>query len=104
MRKITADAVRAFRNKQPFKRGNTKVRVFPDDSVALYLHGNMLAQYINNELWINDGGWQSNTTKERLNGLPNVRVHQKNFQWYLNDREWDGSWVNMTSYLATGWR
>ena len=104
MRKITADAVRAFRNRQSFKRGNTQVRVFPDDSVALYLHGNMLAQYINNELWINDGGWQSNTTKERLNGLPNVRVHQKNFQWYLNDREWNGSWVNMTSYLATGWR
>ena len=103
MRKITQDPIRAFRNRQPFKRGNTQVRVF-DDSVALYLHGNMLAQYINNELWINDGGWQSNTTKERLNGLPNVKVHQKNFQWYLNDREWDGSWVNMTSYLATGWR
>ena len=103
MRKITQDAIRAFSNRQPFKRGNTQVKVF-DDSVALYLHGNMLAQYINNELWINDGGWQSNTTKERLNGLPNVKVHQKNFQWYLNDREWDGSWVNMTSYLATGWR
>tara|TARA_R100001510_G_C7521294_1_gene116684 strand:+ start:76 stop:363 length:288 start_codon:yes stop_codon:yes gene_type:complete len=93
MRKITADAVRAFRNRQTFKRGNTQVKVF-DNSVALYLHGNMIAEYAaDGALYINDGGWQSNTTKERLNGLPNVRIHQKNFQWYLNDKAWSGEWT-----------
>ena len=93
MRKITADAVRAFRNRQTFKRGNTEVKVF-DNSVALYLHGNMLAEYaVDGGLYINDGGWQSNTTKERLNGLPNVSIHQKNFQWYLNGEAWTGDWT-----------
>jgi hypothetical protein len=93
MRKITADAVRAFRNRQTFKRGNTEVRVF-DNSVALYLHGNMLAEYaVDGALYINDGGWQSNTTKERLNGLPNVHIQQKNFQWFLNGEAWTGDWT-----------
>ena len=90
MRKITADAIRALRNRQTFKRGNTQVKVF-DNSVALYLHGNMIAEYAaDGALYINDGGWQSNTTKERLNGLPNVSIHQKNFQWYLNGEAWTG--------------
>ena len=93
MRKITADAIRAFRNRQTFKRGNTEVKVF-DNSVALYLHGNMIAEYAaDGALYIRDGGWQSNTTKERLNGLPNVSIHQKDFQWYLNGEEWSGEWT-----------
>jgi hypothetical protein len=93
MRKITQDAIRAFRNRQTFKRGNTEVKVF-DNSAAIYLHGNMLAEYVaDGGLWINDGGWQSNTTKERLNGLPNVSIQQKNFQWYLNGEAWNGDWT-----------
>ena len=84
MRKITADAIRAFRYRQTFKRGNTEVKVF-DNSVALFLHGNIIAEYAaDGGLYIRDGGWQSNTTKERLNGLPNVHIYQKDFQWYLN--------------------
>ena len=93
MRKITADAIRAFRNRQSFKRGNTEVKVF-DNSVALFLHGNMIAEYAaDGALYIRDGGWQSNTTKERLNGLPNVYINQKDFQWYLNGEAWSGEWT-----------
>ncbi len=93
MRKITADAIRAFRNRQTFKRGNTEVKVY-DNSVALFLHGNIIAEYAaDGALYIRDGGWQSNTTKERLNGLPNVYIHQKNFQWYLNGEAWSGDWT-----------
>ena len=101
MRKITADATRAFRNRQKFKRGNTEVKVF-DNSVALYLHGNMLAEYINNELWINDGGWQSNTTKERLNGLSGVHVVQRDYDWYLNGKYWTGVRVNVREWDLDG--
>jgi hypothetical protein len=54
----------------------------------------MIAEYATDgALYISDGGWQSNTTKERLNGLPNVSVHQKNFQWYLNGEAWTGNWT-----------
>jgi len=93
MRKITQDAIRAFRNGNNFKRGNTEVRIL-DNSRQLRLHGNVIAEYVaDGGLWISSGGWQSNTTKERLNGLPNVHIHQKNFQWFLNGEAWDGEFI-----------
>ena len=54
----------------------------------------MIAEYTaDGALYIRDGGWQSNTTKERLNGLPNVYINQKDFQWYLNGEAWSGEWT-----------
>ena len=90
MRKITRDSVNAFLNRQTFKRQNMEVTSF-DDSFYLKLHGNTIAVlHGDGTLMITDAGWQSNTTKERLNGLPNVNIHQKNFVWYLNGEEWNG--------------
>ena len=40
-------------------------------------------------------GWFSNTTKERLNGLPNVNIYQKNFEWFLNGKKWDGNLIDI---------
>ena len=37
----------------------------------------------------------SRTTMDRLNGLPNVNIHQKNFQWFLNGEEWDGQFIKV---------
>ena len=91
MRKITRDSVNAFLNRQTFKRQNMEVTSF-DDSFYLKLHGNTIAVlHGDGTLMITDAGWQTNTTKERLNGLPNVNIHQKNFVWYLNGEEWDGN-------------
>lgn len=103
MRKITEDAIRAFRNGQRFKRGNTQVFVEGADyknilhlARILCLHGNIIAEMDNNgDLWINDGGWQSVTTKERLNGFPSVNIVQKNFQWFLNGEAWDGGRIRV---------
>jgi len=47
-------------------------------------------------LSVSNAGWASNTTKERLNGLPGVRVNQKNWNWYLNGQEWDGGWKRIS--------
>jgi hypothetical protein len=58
----------------------------------LKLHGNKIAALeADGKMWVSSAGWRSNTTKERLNGLPGVRVNQKNYQWYLNGQPWDGS-------------
>ena len=96
MRQITQDAIRAFRNNRKFKRGNTEVKVLPNSNYReLCLHGNIIAVANNFELFIRDGGWQSNTTKERLNGFPNVSIHQKNFQWFLNGEAWDGQLIKV---------
>lgn len=90
-RKITAEAVRNFLDGVPFKKSNTEV-VREGTIYYLKLFGNKIAA-INNkyELWISNAGWDSNTTKERLNGLPGVHVRQIKGIWYLNDLQWDGS-------------
>jgi len=97
MKKITRDSVDAFMNARPFRKDNTEVTVL-DNVTILKLFGNEIAYRYNDPertLSVTNAGWFSNTTKERLNGIPNVRIHQKNFNWYLNDKEWDGKLIDV---------
>tara|TARA_Y100000004_G_scaffold90317_1_gene101272 strand:- start:806 stop:1135 length:330 start_codon:yes stop_codon:yes gene_type:complete len=92
MRQITKDSINAFMNAKTFKRQNMEVKVLPNVTI-LYLHNNAIAYKYNDPertLTITNCGWFSNTTKERLNALPNVHIQQKNFVWYLNGKEWNG--------------
>ena len=95
MRKITEDAIRAFRNNQNFKRGNTWVQCVIGRRF-LHLHDNVIAEMTNNgELFITAAGWHTVTTKERLNGFPSVNIVQKNFRWFLNGIAWDGDSIQV---------
>lgn len=101
-RKITTDAINAFMSVKTFNRDNTSVEVRPfksetESSVILKLHGNVIARRLvgSNSIEVCDGNYQSNTTKERLNGLPGVQVNQRKGVWYLNGKEWDGSWTSV---------
>ena len=92
MRTITKKAVVKFLNAEPFNSGNTSVKIFPNVSV-LVLFGNEIAYKYNNlekTLAITTCGYKTNTTKERLNALPNVHIQVKKGVWYLNSLEWDG--------------
>lgn len=94
MRKITNNVTTAFENNRPFKSGNDEVRV-SKDSTQMLLHGNLIAEKVKGVLFISNCGWQTNTTKERLNGLNGVRIQQIKGVWYLFDktgigRPWDG--------------
>lgn len=89
MRLITQKSVQAFRNNVNFSQSNTKVEIVGNET-RLYLFDNLIAKRNENGLFVTNAGWKSRTTKERLNGLPNVSIHQKNGLWYLNDKEWDG--------------
>ena len=95
MRKITKEAVSKFLSREPFRKSNMSV----EESYGLYklkLHGNTIATIDElGVLSVSNAGWASNTTKERLNGLPNVRINQKKFQWYLNGNEWNGEWTRI---------
>ena len=100
MRKITQEAINAFIAGVNFNKSNTNVERSPlGEVVVLKLHGNAIARYsegdYNNTLEVCDGGWSSNTTKERLNGLLGVSVNQKSFVWYLNGMEWNGNWTKV---------
>lgn len=92
MRKITKESVDAFMNAQPFKKDNMVIEVQPNVTI-MYLFGNIIAYKYNDPektISITNAGWQSNTTKERLNAIPGVRINQKNWEWYLNGNKWDG--------------
>lgn len=97
MRKVTQNAVNAFMKGQTFKSSNTEVEVLPNVTV-LKLHGNAIAYLYNDPkrtLSITSAGWQTATTKERLNAIPGVNIHQKNRQWYLNGAQWDGKLIDI---------
>ena len=89
MRKITKLTTSAFFRGQNLSLSNTKV-VSSEDYSKLYLHDNLIAvlDRKQNLLSLSDCGWQSNTTKERLNGLLEELgkgIYQKNWTWYVID-------------------
>lgn len=91
--KITQLAVSAFLSNTNFKLSNTEVYSVNqrgETITEMYLYDNLIARKVDKNLFISNGRWFSNTTKERLNGLPNVSITQKRGIWYLNGKQWDG--------------
>ena len=102
MRQIERDMNRAIRYRKNMSKSNTTVRSYADQ-VRVYLHGNHIASLdtATHALTLKDGGWQSNTTKSRLNALldefvPSMGIFQKDWVWYLRD-SLDGSVVPFIS-------
>jgi hypothetical protein len=91
MRAVTEKICRAFQERRALKLSNSFT-----DGDSLWLFGNMIAMYRNGDLFICNGGWNSVTTKERLNGLRGVSIVQRRGVWFLNGNEWDGSWINIS--------
>lgn len=88
MRLITEKIVTAFEQGRALKIDNSKT-----DGTSLWLFDNKIAEHRDGGIWITDAGWNSKTTKERLNGLTGVHITQKKGEWYLNGHIWDGSWI-----------
>ena len=91
MRKIEKNMNSAIWSKTNWAVSNTTV-ITEDDISTVMLHGNHIATYYHNtkELALFDGGWQSNTTKSRLNALctefaMGFGVFQKNWEWFISD-------------------
>lgn len=95
MRKITEESIDAFYSKKRFKKRNMEVYV-GEFSTQLSLHGNTIA-YLDDDgvLEITTCGYNTNTTRDRLNGLKNVTVKTKLGQLYLNGEEWDGELIKI---------
>lgn len=80
------NAIRTGRN---FSSANTSVN-HDSEGANVFLHGNHIATVKDNSILLFDGGWQSNTTKSRLNALINefcdgtkTGVFQKNWTWFV---------------------
>ena len=90
MRKIERQMCDAVQGNRNWKSGNTEVTIDLETKVSsVFLHGNLIATVSNSDMVIFDGGWQSNTTKSRLNALCDAfcisgeGVFQKDFKWFV---------------------
>lgn len=89
MRKIEHEMITAVANGRDWQSSNTCVGN-TDHGLVIRLHGNKIAQidHENQIMWVTDAGWQTNTTKSRLNALLSAMgnragIYQKDFVWYL---------------------
>ena len=97
MRKITKESIEAFLSAKKFKKSNMEIEVLPNVTILKYW-GNSIAYLYNDQertLSITNCGYFTSTTKERLNGLPNVDLFQKSGIWYLNGEKWDGKLIDI---------
>lgn len=87
-RQVTETTVRKFLNDESFRMSNTEVRT-DFVSTRLYLFGNCIAKKDkeSGRIEVSLAGWNTVTTRERLNGIPGVSVTQKNYIPYLNGKE-----------------
>ena len=97
VRKVGGDAASLVANKRsgnPSK--NTTVTYNDATGISeVSLHGHLIFQYDHKKkrFWFTDAGWQTNTTKSRINDLfddlrgligGGLKVFAKNYTWYLN--------------------
>ena len=79
----------AITNGRNFSSGNTTV-THKHGVANVFLHGNKIAEVGDGFVTLFDGGWQSNTTKSRLNAILQVHgikgecVFQKNWNWFVH--------------------
>ena len=109
MRKIEMLMNTAIKNNTDWHMSNT--RVDNNEGVStVYLHNNKIAEIGEDFVRVFDGGWQSNTTKSRLNAIINEfcnaftdGVFQKDFQWYVRDNKVTHDFVNGYTFAEFAW-
>ena len=80
----------AISNNENWQSANTSVHFNEEENVSIVrLHGNKIAEVGDTFIRLFDGGWQTNTTKSRLNailsehGESGDKVFQKDFDWFV---------------------
>lgn len=94
MRKITLESATALKHKKYYKKSNMFVV-----GGHYKLHGHEIVEFKNNRLFLNNCGYYTNTTKERLNGVLSVfntglKIIQRDFQWFIVDKN-----NNITTFI-----
>ena len=91
MRKIEQEMNAAISNNLNWQKDNTSVTYDPETNEStVRLHGNTIAIVGDDFVQIFDGGWQTNTTKSRLNailsehGIAGEGVFQRNWNWFVH--------------------
>ena len=102
MRKIESQMIAAINSSKNWQSANTSVHFNEESNTSIVrLHGNKIAEVTDDSMTIFDGGWQTTTTKSRLNALINEfcnavtdGVFQKNYQWFVTDNNVTKEFIN----------
>jgi hypothetical protein len=83
-----AEAVKMVRGKRNADRrkvgNNTYAEILYDGTVAIKLHNTYVVKINPNGTYtLNSGGWQTVTTKDRINQYSPRYVFQKNYEWFV---------------------
>ena len=101
MRKIETQMNAAIQADQNWSKDNTRVET-TDGVSKVFLYGHLIAEVDEDSMKLYDGGFQSNTTKSRLNALCDAfgysgeSVFQKNWTWFV--RLWTGTEFHTTEF------
>lgn len=91
MRKVTKQIKEAFDNQKARKVGNTHT-----DGKTVWLHGNAIVKRDENgNVFATLAGWNTPTTRERVNGITGMGFHQHKHEPCLN-----GKPINSTDWFA----
>lgn len=83
MRKVTEQIAKAFHQGESKTVGNTST-----SNGEVFLHGNkIIRKNESGEIWFTFAGWDSNVTKERLNGILGIGAYHKNRVLYIGNHE-----------------
>lgn len=91
MRQIEKQLLQHIIAGKPFKLSNTHTELLASGKLGVYLYNNRIAviDTIQHSITLFSAGWQTTTTKSRLNALlygSYYGVQQKNGEWYLNNK------------------
>ena len=86
MRKVTEQIKKAFEQGKSKKVGNTET-----DGTSVFLHGNEIVRRQHGLVFATLAGWNTPTTRERVNGIANADVCQFKFEPVLNGQVIDSS-------------
>ena len=86
-RKVTEQIKQAFEQGESKKVGNTET-----DGTSVFLHGNEIVRRdVSGLVFATLAGWNTPTTRERVNGITGMGFHQVNHQACLNGEPIDSS-------------
>ena len=91
MRKIERQMIQCIIDEKSMSKANTRVEYEKNYRFNFYLHGHKIAVYYLNtmQLHLNNCGYETNTTKSRLNALikhvlgGTSGIYQHKFNWFL---------------------
>ena len=86
-RKIEKLAREAIKAGKDFKRDNTEVICFTNGDWDLLLHNNLIAKKHGENITVTFAGWQTPTTKSRLNNVIGCCFFQNDWTLYHGTKE-----------------